>query len=787
MASHADDTLENARKHEPPLAPTTRASEPASAEENGAHREPEMIGESATPKSISPLVFTRRHTFLRAIVEGRKIELSDFRGDTKTLRDGSLAYVIEWTKSPERGFDQNVRAVFKPDAYKSHELNGSRLKLGYARDLVEIIEPPSVGDSRPWTDLFEMISCATEIELDFGNEAHAMLLQRLNTFFDQLAQDRRTDLSSARNDKNRHQPAYHIWPESVIEEEYLQSSSFKLELPGLTAANRKVIQSSSSNEEANFKLTAGFDKEYEKKYKNVLNSMMKAAGNRTGFPIASIIFSHVDRTASFSMEEKVQAVIGSSNLNAVQKNAATHALCDPDSLPAGLAVITGPAGTGKTHTAAVIAKCVLFSHTYRRIVITTKQNTALQRIFMSVVNLLDNEDQKNLLYVQGRIAAGKAEVSGSQAINSLLQRFAMDTHLSKMKQSNESIATKRRRVLNQFRVIFATSDIIMRDFPEADALQVDVILIDEAAAISEIESCGPIIKYQKFLKRVILIGDSLQLQPYSPANHAVTKRSLLTRLQQAGCLVTRLTDNNRMAPDLADLLRKTFYDTGYQRKLGLIKDPMHNTVLLHDTKLTLQLAEAPVISKFIKRINKTLTKKTFWIDVNGLESGRGTSFCNVAEQDVILELLRQIISSTPDREGVTAASVGVIAPYQAQVFDLKARISQEFPAWLNAGLSIATIDSYQGHERDVILISMVRGNDSGDLGFINDPHRVCCAVSRARLCQVIIGNHELIHAAAKDSKGHRKSRAMFDFLTKFKWEIVKMADIDEEHDLTEPK
>ncbi|KAF3902288.1 hypothetical protein ABW21_db0200904 [Orbilia brochopaga] len=838
MTSRADDSLEQL-----PI-PTTRALEQASrGETDTAHPRPNSPKASRDHETTSPIVLVRRHSVIHAIAENRKIDLSGFRGDTKVLRDGSLAYILEFTKAFGSEFNQNVRMVFGTNAYTSHKLKGSCLSLTFAPDSIEFIEPPSLGNEHPWTSFFKMMSCASNVDLEFGNDAHVMLLQRIDTFFNQLAKNRRADVSNASGDKNRDQPSYHIvsksdyfglhhdallaeiaqkqklsqrvfggtvhiigftqnqssivvkvqhlvdksdqllytrvdstqdfiltlpngsalkarWPESLVEAEYLNSPVVELEISGASKEDTKLIRDSCSTTNTAFELTAAVDETSERKYNEVLNAMMKAANFQTGFPIGSIIFSHVDRAASFAVEEMVETSIQNSNLNQVQKDAVIHAISDPNSLPSGLAVITGPAGTGKTLAAAFIAKCVLVSSTYKRILVTAKQNRALQRIFMSIVDVLGDEEKKNLLYVQGKIATEKLKSTEQNNISNLLQEFTLDGHLSRMerdrvKRKNDSMATKKRIIFNNCQIILATPEIILRDFPLAEELQVDIIMVDEAAAISEIETCGPIIKYQRFLKRVILIGDSLQLQPYSPANNPVTKRSLLTRLQQAGCLVTRLTDNNRMVPDLAELLRKTFYNAEYQRTLGLIKNPLQKGPLLHDTKLASELEDAQVVGRCVKRISDAVSKSTFWVHVDGLETKRGTSFCNLAEQKMILRLLGHIISST-EIEGVAPANIGVITPYQAQVSELRARILETNPTWLNNGLTVATIDSYQGNERDVILISMVRGNDQGELGFINNPHRLCCA--------------------AKDAKGYRKSRAMFDFLTKFKWEVTSITD-----------
>ena len=87
--------------------------------------------------------------------------------------------------------------------------------------------------------------------------------------------------------------------------------------------------------------------------------------------------------------------------------------------------------------------------------------------------------------------------------------------------------------------------------------------------------------------------------------------------------------------------------------------------------------------------------------------------------------------------------VGIISPYRAQVQYLKKLIKKyEFFKPYRRLISVNTVDGFQGQERDVILISLVRSNDEGQIGFLKDLRRMNVAMTRARMKLIILGNKD---------------------------------------------
>lgn len=85
--------------------------------------------------------------------------------------------------------------------------------------------------------------------------------------------------------------------------------------------------------------------------------------------------------------------------------------------------------------------------------------------------------------------------------------------------------------------------------------------------------------------------------------------------------------------------------------------------------------------------------------------------------------------------------VGIISPYRAQVQYLRQLIRrrESFRPFRHL-ISVNTVDGFQGQERDIILISLVRSNDSGQIGFLRDLRRMNVAITRARMKLIILGN-----------------------------------------------
>ena len=136
-----------------------------------------------------------------------------------------------------------------------------------------------------------------------------------------------------------------------------------------------------------------------------------------------------------------------------------------------------------------------------------------------------------------------------------------------------------------------------------------------------------------------------------------------------------------------------------------------------------------------------------WVDtadVDGREEFVGESFgrINRAEAELTLLTLQQYFEKIGKRRILDESiDVGIISPYRAQVQLLRKMLRQrEFFRPYRQLVTVNTVDGFQGQERDVVLISLVRSNDGGDIGFLRDLRRMNVAITRARMKLIILGS-----------------------------------------------
>ena len=136
-----------------------------------------------------------------------------------------------------------------------------------------------------------------------------------------------------------------------------------------------------------------------------------------------------------------------------------------------------------------------------------------------------------------------------------------------------------------------------------------------------------------------------------------------------------------------------------------------------------------------------------WIDTNsvdGQEEFIGESFgrINKAEAELTLSTLETYFNKVGKARILEEhIDVGIISPYRAQVQYLRRLIrKREFFKPYKSCISVNTVDGFQGQERDIILISLVRSNDEGQIGFLNDLRRMNVAITRARMKLIILGD-----------------------------------------------
>jgi superfamily I DNA and/or RNA helicase len=140
-----------------------------------------------------------------------------------------------------------------------------------------------------------------------------------------------------------------------------------------------------------------------------------------------------------------------------------------------------------------------------------------------------------------------------------------------------------------------------------------------------------------------------------------------------------------------------------------------------------------------------------WIDTAGcgyleVQDDETDSLKNPEEAELLLVHLQLLWNNLPlDLQQNTDFSIGIISPYKAQV-----KLLAELVRKLDVGsrVSVNTVDGFQGQERNVIYISMVRSNDAGEIGFLKDTRRMNVAMTRAKQKLVMVGDSSTLSSFA---------------------------------------
>jgi len=240
------------------------------------------------------------------------------------------------------------------------------------------------------------------------------------------------------------------------------------------------------------------------------------------------------------------------------------------------------------------------------------------------------------------------------------------------------------------------------------------VIIDEAAQALEPASWIPICRAEK----VIMAGDPFQLPPTVKSMEA-TKGGLTFTLMER-CMKTQ--------PDTAHLLNVQY------RMNELIMDFPNEKfyegkLVAHPTVASRKLIYSDIADSPVEFID------TAGCGFEEMQDTESMSLYNEGEARIILEHLRQfehhINEERPPR-------IAIITPYRQQVRFLEDQVMLKDPVWKN--VKVNTVDAFQGQERDIVYISLVRSNNNGDIGFLKDYRRMNVAMTRAKKKLIIIGD-----------------------------------------------
>ncbi|KAL9554296.1 hypothetical protein MBANPS3_002874 [Mucor bainieri] len=295
----------------------------------------------------------------------------------------------------------------------------------------------------------------------------------------------------------------------------------------------------------------------------------------------------------------------------------------------------------------------------------------------------------------------------------------------------------------------------------------DVVIIDEATQALEAECWIALLK----AKRAILAGDHLQLPP--------TIKTPIKIKQAKKAKKGGLSTETDLSTTLFDRLLSMYGDR--VKRMLMVQYRMHQKIMefsskeLYDNKLVADKSVASHLLVDLPSVEESENTDVPLVMIDTSDTGLGHEITDDAQEEqskaneLEVELALVHIRALID-DGLEEDQIGVITPYAAQVSKLKRDIREHWP-----GIEIGTVDGFQGREKEAILLSLVRSNDTGEVGFLAEKRRLNVAMTRAKRHLCVICDSETLLG----TKGGSKPAARFDGGFLKRW----MEYLSEESDL----
>ncbi|GIY48193.1 DNA-binding protein SMUBP-2 [Caerostris darwini] len=461
-------------------------------------------------------------------------------------------------------------------------------------------------------------------------------------------------------------------------------------------------------------------------YKRVKRVLKTLQNKGSEHHLVDVLFGN--KTPAACDESSLKSIsFYNNNLNEKQKEAVKFALLQKD-----VAIIHGPPGTGKTTT---VVECILQAISQKlKVLACAPSNVAVDNLveklagrkikmvrlghparFLSSIQqysldaIVSNYDGSNVVdELHKEIDKIRDKMSKTKGAYNRKTLWNENRFLLKEVKEREKFIVK--QILNNCDVVLCTLTSGSDDGPlkYIDRNHFDVCFIDECSQAIEAACWIPLLQ----VKKCILAGDHNQLPPTIISKKAADEGFELTLMERllklhGDGIKKMLTMQYRMNHTIMHWPSEQLYE---------------NKLEAHESVQSHLLTDLPGIESNENTIIPLLLIDTTGCGLHEMQAEDDESKGNEGEADLVAFHVSSLIKS-----GLNPSDVAVITPYNLQVDLIKSRLADKYPK-----LEIKSVDGFQGREKEAIVLSLVRSNDIGEVGFLSEDRRINVAITRAK-------------------------------------------------------
>ena len=493
---------------------------------------------------------------------------------------------------------------------------------------------------------------------------------------------------------------------------------------------------------SNVGIQLSFDETSYRTMFDALERVTKAKGNRLAY-LRDLFYTPQMKTERFSF-----ASMRFPYLNSTQEEAVNEVLRTKDVM-----VVHGPPGTGKTTTLVEAIYETLMRES--QVLVCAQSNMAVDWISEKLVdrgvNVLrignpSRVNDKMLSFTYERRFEAHPDYPDLWQLRKTIREMRNHRHRGDDSFHQKIERLKSRAAEIEIRInaeLFGEARVIASTLVGSanrllHGMRFTSLFIDEAAQALEAACWIPM----RRVSRVILAGDHCQLPPTIKslaAMHGGLDKTLMQRIAENHPEVVTLL---RVQYRMNEQIMRFSSDWFYGGKVESAPSVRHRGILDYDNPIVWIDSKDTLPSPTDESTEPETVSNRYHEEFIGESFGR----INKPEAELTLATLQELFDKIGRARILEERiDVGIISPYRAQVQYLRQLIRRrEYYKPYRSLISVNTVDGFQGQERDIIIISLVRSNEQGQIGFLRDLRRMNVAITRARMKLIIIGDVETL-------------------------------------------